>query len=301
VLGDICGGERVERCSIRTARSIGELSGDDLGPFAEESEGLLDSIVLLQKNYRFGTASGIGRVSRLVNEGHGNEALGLVQDSGAHDVGWVEVPTPARVAMALRNPVIDGYRDVVTARDPEAAHAAFERFQILCAVRRSPYGVEEVNRLAESILAGEGLIEPGGRWYAGRPVMVTRTDYHLELCKGDVGITLPDENADEQLMVFFPSPDGSMRRIAPTRVPEHETAYAMTVHKSQGSEFDEALLLLGAQPSRVLTRELVYTGLTRARSRVAVWGTPEVFSAAVAARSRRSSGLRDALWNVERG
>lgn len=296
VLGDLCGGKGVERFSDRMVSLVGGLAGDRLDRWAGAPEGLADSVVLLRRSYRFGPASGIGRASRLVKDGDGAGALAVLRDPEATDVGWADIPQAGRLPAALSAAVVEGYRRVVTTEEPAAAHAAFGRFQILCALRGSAYGVEAVNRLAETILAGEGLIEPRGRWYAGRPVMVTQNDAHLGLFNGDVGITLADVDAGGRLMVFFPAPDGTMRRIAPTRVPVHETCYAMTVHKSQGSEFDAVLLLLGSNPARVLTRELLYTGLTRARSRVDVWGTSALFEGAVSHRSRRSSGLRDALW-----
>jgi exodeoxyribonuclease V alpha subunit len=298
VLGDLCAGEAVGRFSPRLAGWVSESSGGDPGPWAGSAEdgGLADSVVLLRKSYRFGEGSGIGRASRLVNAGDGAGALGVLSEPGAADTAWAPVPPPEGLAAALREPVLRGYRAAVTAADPGAAHEAFGRFRLLCALRTSPYGVEAVNRLAEGILAAEGLIEPRGSWYAGRPVLVTENDYQVGLFNGDVGIALRDPSAGGALLVFFPAPGGALRRVPPARVPSHETAYALTVHKSQGSEFDEVLLLLGAQPSRVLTRELVYTGLTRARSRVEVWGTEAVFREAVSRRVERSSGLRDAVW-----
>jgi exodeoxyribonuclease V alpha subunit len=186
---------------------------------------------------------------------------------------------------------------VLSAADPEEALRRLGRFRVLCALRRGELGVEGVNTLTEGELASRGLIDSKrGRWYRGRPVMITRNDYGLRLFNGDVGIAFPDPGAGGDLRVFFATPDGGLRAIAPSRLPEHETAYALTVHKSQGSEFEEVLLVLGAQPSRVLTRELVYTGLTRARKRVEVWGTEEALLAAASRRVERSSGLREALW-----
>jgi exodeoxyribonuclease V alpha subunit len=129
--------------------------------------------------------------------------------------------------------------------------------------------------------------------------MVTRNDHTLRLYNGDVGIVLPEPGDPTRLSVAFPGGDGGVRHVSPARVPEHETVYAMTVHKSQGSEFDRVLLLLPPEPSRVVTRELLYTAVTRARARVAVWGTEAVVRAGVAARVERSSGLRDALWGGE--
>ena len=126
--------------------------------------------------------------------------------------------------------------------------------------------------------------------------MVTQNDYQIRLFNGDVGVAFPDPDAGGDMRVFFPAADGAVRSVVPSRLPHHETAYAMTVHKAQGSEFDDVLLVLGTQPSRVLTRELVYTGLTRARERVEVWGSETAFREAVSRRVERSSGLRDRLW-----
>jgi exodeoxyribonuclease V alpha subunit len=163
-------------------------------------------------------------------------------------------------------------------------------------VRKGPYGVEELNSLAEEILAERGLIDPVSRWYHGRPVMVTVNDYNLRLFNGDVGIALADPGRGGEIRVFFPAPDGGVRSLSPVRLPAHETVYAMTVHKSQGSEFDSLLLVLPAADSEILTRELIYTAVTRARSGVEIWGDEKVFVDAVGRRVRRSSGLNDALW-----
>ena len=123
--------------------------------------------------------------------------------------------------------------------------------------------------------------------------MVTKNDYGLRLYNGDVGIVLAEGG---EARVFFPSPDGGFRKFPPLRLPEHETVFAMTVHKSQGSEFDEILLVLPDRDAPVLTRELVYTGFTRAKERVSVWGDEGLFLRALSRRIERSSGLRATLW-----
>ena len=129
--------------------------------------------------------------------------------------------------------------------------------------------------------------------------MVTRNDYQLRLFNGDMGITLPDPEGNRELRVFFPSLDGRGRKFPPLRLPEHETVYALTVHKSQGSEFDRVLLILPDRDAPVLTRELIYTGITRAREAVEIWGPETIFSRAVSRRLHRSSGLREALWGAD--
>jgi exodeoxyribonuclease V alpha subunit len=134
--------------------------------------------------------------------------------------------------------------------------------------------------------------------YAGKPILITQNDYQLQLYNGDVGILLPDVEATEnpdQLWAWFIGKENTLRRFAPARLPQHEAAYAMTVHKSQGSEFDRVLFILPDRDAPVLSRELIYTGLTRARSQVELWWNEAVFVKAVARRAERNSGLRDLL------
>jgi exodeoxyribonuclease V alpha subunit len=166
---------------------------------------------------------------------------------------------------------------------------------VLCATRRGPRGAETVNARVTAALGVQG------EWYAGRPVLVTQNDYALRLFNGDVGIALPDPTVDGRLRVYFEAEKGGLRRIPPLRLPPHETTYAMTIHKSQGSEFTRVLLVLPPEDSRLATRELLYTGLTRAREAVAVWADQQVLRTAVGRRLVRSSGLRDALWGSEVG
>jgi exodeoxyribonuclease V alpha subunit len=189
------------------------------------------------------------------------------------------------------------YFDAVRAHtSPQALFSVLNEFRVLCARRTGRFGAMAVNDAIEQLLETQELAGPQARWYAGRPVMITRNDYGLRLFNGDVGIALPDPDADGRLKVFFYTPSAGLRSIVPARLPEHETAYAMTIHKSQGSEFGRVLLVLPDELSPIMTRELVYTGLTRAMKRVDIWGTEAVFSAAIARRLVRASALRERLW-----
>lgn len=297
VLGDICAGEGVGTYSEAFGALVHAASGDAVpaGPAPAFGEELRDAIVVLRKSYRFGAESGIGAVSRAVNRGEGSEALAHLR-GGFADASWREVAGETRPGRVLRDRLLPWAAGVAAVQTPAEALERLGAFQVLCALRQGPWGAEAVNAAVEKALAEAGLAPGQRRWYRGRPVLVTRNDYTLRLFNGDLGVAFPDPEAGGELRVFFPAEGGAVRCVLPARLPEHETAYAMTVHKAQGSEFDEVLLLLGAQPSRVLTRELVYTGLTRARSRVEVWGTEPVFREAVSRRVERSSGLRDALW-----
>lgn len=254
---------------------------------------LSDTIVLLGRSYRFGAASGIGRLAAGVRGGDAETILAVL--AGSADVRLVAVDTEA-----LGDAVFSGYRhyfDTVRANpEPAACLAALGRFRALAAVRGGPLGVEALNRAVERRLAAEDPAVVHRAWYAGRPVMVTRNDYALRLSNGDVGISLPDPHVPGGVAVCFENPAGGIRRLSPARMPECETVYAMTVHKSQGSEFDAVLLILPPEPSAVVTRELLYTGVTRARSYVAICASPSTLRAAIDARVVRASGLAERLW-----
>jgi exodeoxyribonuclease V alpha subunit len=160
-------------------------------------------------------------------------------------------------------------------------------------------GVEGMNRKIEAILREAKLIsQQVVASYGGKPILITQNDHQLQLYNGDVGVLLPDPRATEepdQLWAWFIGKENKLRRFAPARLPQHEAAYAMTVHKSQGSEFDRVLFILPDGDSPVVTRELLYTGLTRARSQVELWWNEAVFTKAVTRRMERHSGLRDLL------
>ena len=166
--------------------------------------------------------------------------------------------------------MLNNFTAYLKCEDPEAALRCFGQFRILCAVRNGPLGVENINRLVEEILADAGLIEAGGNYHAGRPLLITRNDYNLRLFNGDIGVLLQDAKRGE-LRAYFSGPEESLRDFLPLRLPVHETAYAMTVHKSQGSEFERVLMILPGEDSAILTRELIYTGLTRASKQVELW------------------------------
>jgi exodeoxyribonuclease V alpha subunit len=250
----------------------------------------------LTRNYRFGPESGIAALSHAVNAGDTDGAEACFEEGRYRDISWVDLPGPDALRRALRRVILGEYRDGLHATEPQEVFQHFERFRILCALREGPYGVRAVNRMIQNMLREEQWIQPEGRWYRGQPLMVTQNDHHLKLYNGDIGVILQDVPPGKDLRAFFQAPDGSIRRFHPARLPEHETVYAMTVHKSQGSEFDRVLLLLPDRESPVLTRELLYTGITRARKGVDIWGRAAVFEEAISRRTERTSGLHDLLW-----
>jgi exodeoxyribonuclease V alpha subunit len=298
VLGDICDSGNNHGFSKRFLTELKEVTGCVIDRQLEENvePGIRDCIVQLHKSYRFGSDSGIGSASRAVNAGDGHMPLEVLKEDRYEDITWKDLPRPDALPGSIKATVINGFKHYLNAGDPWEAFDLFDRFRILCALREGPYGVSALNLLAEQILKSAGLIAPAKTWYPHRPLLITRNDYSLRLFNGDVGIILPDPESNNDLRAFFPAADGTLRKLHPLRLPEHETVYAMTVHKSQGSEFDRVLVLLPDKDYPVLTRELIYTGITRARKHIEIWGTEDVFRTAVFRRTERTSGLRDALW-----
>ncbi|MFC1895356.1 exodeoxyribonuclease V subunit alpha [Thermodesulfobacteriota bacterium] len=297
VLGDICDTGNSHSFSEGFCKDVKEVTGYEI----ENSKGgrgptIQDCIVQLRKNYRFGNKSGIGAVSYAVNAGDDGLAMELLASGKYDDIRWTNLPQYTALRQTIRDIVLEGFGDYLRARDPIRIFQLFERFRILCALRKGPYGVTAINFFVEEILEEKNLIKPEGEWYAGRPVLITRNDYNMRLFNGDVGIVLRDKEARNEFRAFFPSIDGTLRKFHPLRLPEHETVFAMTIHKSQGSEFDKVLLILPERESPVLSRELLYTGITRAKERVHIWGTEDIFRTAVSRHTERTSGLRDALW-----
>jgi exodeoxyribonuclease V alpha subunit len=266
----------------------------------KDNPGLYDCMVVLKKSYRFTDASGIGECSRAVNNGKFDETFSTFK-SNPDQIDWKKISGPNDLSMALSKEVINGYSDYLNCHDPHRVLELFNRFRILCAVKFGALGVIEINRLTEEILNRNGFIELDNLstypWYRGRPVLITRNDYNLELFNGDIGITMPEpDSKSKDLYVYFSGVAGKPRRFFPHRLPEHETAYAMTVHKSQGSEFEMVLLILPNQDYPVLTRELLYTGITRAKNHISIWGREEIIKSTILRKINRNSGLKDALW-----
>jgi exodeoxyribonuclease V alpha subunit len=263
---------------------------------AEAQSPLTDCVVWLQRNYRFGLESDIGRLSVAIRSGSVDEALAALWAGGDATLIDDAGPHLADRTLALLNAGFEPYaralaEALATGSDAAPLFDALNRFRILAATRHGPRGVDEINaRVSAWVRAAASVtLATGAQWFAGRPVIVTRNDYALGVFNGDVGIALPTPGGAMQ--VCFRLADGSLRAISPAALPPHDTAFALTVHKSQGSEFDHAALVLPNAFGRVLSRELVYTAITRARSRVDVIGSAAVFAQAVRTPTRRDSGL----------
>ncbi len=335
VLGDLCRGAEHGHYRPATAQFAAAAAGQVL-PTALLTGGsaLAQQTVMLRRSRRFGGP--IGQLALAVNTGNAAAAAALLRPppDGPAPLGratdgpavlGLDASTPAviwRLALQGRDGAAGGYRrylrtlqqrpkglvpddsdDAATAAARTAAWQAwvlavladFERFRLLCAVREGEWGCDGLNRAVERVLVADGLLVKRGEWYEGRPVMVTRNDPGIGVFNGDIGIVLRPRVPTSPLRAWFA--DGpALRSVGVSRLASVETAFAMTVHKAQGSEFDHTVLVLPQAPSRGLTRELVYTGITRARSALTlVSGRREALADALARRTRRASGLLDWL------
>ena len=292
VLGDICTWASAG-FTVQRAQELAGMTGCQMeGNVSPVAGALRDSLCLLQKSYRFGSDSGIGQLAAAVNRGD-RHALRSVFDGTFSDIEKKQLQSGEEYLVMLED-ALQGYQHFLDHVQHQAAEgeilAAFSRYQLLCALRDGPFGVAGLNERLEQVLMQKRRIsrQPHSRWYEGRPVMISRNDSALGLFNGDIGIAL---DRGQGLRVWFQMPDGSLKSVQPSRLPEHETAWAMTVHKSQGSEFDHAALILPTQMSPVVTRELVYTAITRARRRLSLYADDGVLVQAVTTRTERRSGL----------
>jgi exodeoxyribonuclease V alpha subunit len=295
VLGDICNLDQ-NQFSKEMARWLAKLDLSVPEEFVTDaSQPLTDHIALLTKSYRFGRESGIAQLAESVNIGDSNRAIEVLESDTYSDVSLNSVQEQSDFEDILNQKVISYVQNILESNSVDEALDVFERFCILSPHRRGPRGVEFLNRYVEKILQQQALIPKYEQWYPGRPVIVNTNDYTLRLHNGDTGICLPDEKG--QLKVYFRH-QGQVRGIAPGRLHNFSTAFALTVHKSQGSEFEEVFIVLPSSSSKVLSRELIYTAITRARTDITILGSQSILKQSISKKIQRSSGLKDQLWST---
>ncbi|GAB2577135.1 exodeoxyribonuclease V subunit alpha [Dyella jejuensis] len=338
VLGDLGQRAEQGHYSAATAQWLRATSGDDVSALVRDDAQPLDQhIAMLRTSHRFDAASGIGRLAAAVNLGDVAQVSAML-GAHSHDIVWLGAADTSVADLAVSGDAecfaataagdaprgfrfyleyLNRHRPTL-ASDAQAyrqwARAvldAFNHFQVLCAVRQGPAGTERLNREIAAKLLESGLIDSDRGWYEGRPVMMTRNDYSLGLMNGDVGIALRMRGTDHALRLYVAFPltrgatqdsaaghDAQVRCVLPSRLGDVETVYAMTVHKSQGSEFEHTALVLPDDTSAILTRELLYTGITRARRWLSLIGTRASIEQALAQRTRRYSGLAERLLSM---
>lgn len=295
VFGDICGGiEGVYTKSfIDNGSKVFGINIPSPASGAADAAVMNDALIVLKKSYRFSGRSGIGILADLIKKGDAQGAIDILNDETYPDVKFAKGNSRKEIS----NVYSDAASSVISGMNcsvEEKISALISRFSILTATRKGELGAEGMNSMAEGILFQLGVINPAEKFYHGRPVMISRNDYSLSLFNGDIGITSNKGTAE----VVFPGSEGEPRTVHPSRLPEHETAFAMTIHKSQGSEFDNVLVVMPDRWNMVMTRELLYTAVTRARKGVVVAAAEDIVKEMILTPTRRMSGLRQKLWGV---
>ncbi|NNG21894.1 exodeoxyribonuclease V subunit alpha [Telluria aromaticivorans] len=308
VLGDLCHNAQAGGYTPATLDYVRAASGEALpDDFIGDGGTLAQQTVMLRHSRRFGGP--IGRLALAVNAGDAPKAEAVLR-AGEPGVRWIENAQQQQVLL-LAQSGYGPYLDVLNTGSGSPFNTnheewvrqilqRFESFRILCAVRDGEWGVSGLNEAIAGRLAQAGLLRPSGEWYVGRPVMVTRNDYGTGVFNGDIGLTLLDPARPGALRVYFLEGE-AVRSVLATRLRNVETAFAMTVHKSQGSEFRHTVLALPRERGAILTRELVYTGITRASEQFTLVSPPgTVLAEAVALRTHRTSGLRGMIAHSPR-
>lgn len=293
VLGDICGRGQPLYYSPAMANLVADGCGVDRQalPVNPGAPRIADSIALLRTSYRFSSGGGIGRLAKLVHEGDGAGASRHLDSDPSGQTGRIECDGNT-LAPGILERCIAEYQPVLECNDARDALQRFEQFRVLCALNHGTLGIDGINREIASRLRPIHNADSMG-WFSGTPLIITVNDYELELYNGDIGLMWADR--DGSLRAWFRRHDG-YRDYALRSLPEWMPAWAMTIHKSQGSEFDRVLVILPEDRNNpLLTRELLYTGITRARREVIIHGPAEVFADGCRRRTRRSSGLMDRL------
>ncbi len=292
-------GDPDQLASVEAGAVLGDIVGPAAGPDPPVGAPIGQGIVVLRRVHRFGAR--IAALASAIQRGDGDAALDVLR-AGGDDVQWIDADVGSASAAGaalepVRARVIEAGRRVTEAArvgDARAALDGLRAMRVLCAHRRGPCGVDTWTRHVERWLTMsiDGYGE-GGPWYIGRPLLVTQNDYALRLYNGDTGVVI---NAGEGRVVAAFERGGQPLEVSPRRLASVDTVHAMTIHKSQGSQFDAVAVILPEATSPILTRELLYTAVTRAQTHLTVVGTQDSLRAAVLRPIARASGLRDRLW-----
>ncbi|MDD3117783.1 MAG: exodeoxyribonuclease V subunit alpha [Victivallales bacterium] len=313
VLNDLCAAAAVNGFSpafIGDFQRCGNPATAAQLPHATHAPRNTDHVVALQRNYRFAADRGIGRVKNAVNALPDNPSedacravLELIEHDSTGEITamplpeWTDGTLDRAVAVLLHRPLSaaasESFAAYFRVESLPEAYRIFNRMKILCSHHVGPYGVTSINRLVETALGHA----PGERLYRGRPIIIRENHHALQLYNGDIGLIWPDTDTG-RLRAYFPDyeTEGEFRSFNPLQLPRHETVYAMTVHQAQGSGFEQIVMILpNDENSPLLTRELIYTGITRAMRHVAVWYRPAALIRALQRRTSRTGGLAQLL------
>jgi exodeoxyribonuclease V alpha subunit len=265
---------------------VADLSAIDLSDYANNSQATtLNSVVKLQHSYRFDEASLIGRLAYAIQAGNAADVMKELAEAGKQT--WLQEEDNARLIAGYQ----PYFKAIMQAESPLACIQSFDVYRVLCAIKQGPQSVASVNAVIERHIAKLGWRSQHD-FYHGRPIMITQNDYRQQLFNGDTGLILKDETG--QLRACFLI-DNELRWVDLIRLPAHETAFAMTVHKSQGSEFDHVCVVLPQEDTAILNRELLYTAITRAKQQVSLFCNEAILRKTVMTQHERETGLAGLL------
>ena len=313
-------GDKEQLASVEAGNLLAEICAP-LQSIGIEQQDALQPVTELKKSYRFDSNGEIGLLAKAVNKGVGKAVEHLLIENclGADDANrqrylesgsvltWLD-PNSHSIKLIVERVVrhqvsiLDRISEITESNEFNVVKALFNKLyelQVLSCVRQSIYGVEEFNKLVKERLSQLGRVAWQDEHYAGRPILVTENAYHLGLYNGDIGIQIPDPVSD-QLVTYFIDGKGDMIKLFNQRLPAHESVYAMTVHKSQGSEFDHTILIMPGDDVgvKLLGRELIYTAITRAKTRFTIFGDKDRTIRAVNNHTVRQSGLSKLLYGL---
>ena len=291
-------GDKDQLASVQAGSVFGDICSfaeKETGEKSDNAECLSKSITVLKKSFRFDPDKGIGKISKAVNESDvkavwdafcSDDNIRFIENNELSFQGFRK-----RLKEIIESEIIRYSKDFpyifpVENAKPEELLSRMKNIQILSALRKGPGGFGEINAIAEEIFSLTGNI------YHGMPVMAVENDYDMKIFNGDTGIICKEE----RLNAYFPG-DDALRKINPYLLKSYEKSFCMTVHKSQGSEFENVIFVLPNEDSRVLTKELIYTALTRAKKNITVIGSKDILNAGILRKTERSSGLSSRLWS----
>lgn len=309
VLGDLCSvKQHWESYDAITSQLLNKIAEERL-EIDHQPKALSVNLVFLQKSYRFDAQSGIGQLANAVNSGVVGSVFKVLGYDNFNDISWTENLEYAHlISQTIQH--WKNYFNVAQKGEAETVFSLLSQMQILCMQRAGPWGIEALNQLLEHHFIQQGLVDARTEYYAGRPIMIVENDHRLGLFNGDIGVVLPNLLANTKalpnynlLRVWFRRADGTFKHFLSGQLPKHETVYAMTTHKSQGSEFDKVILCMPGpeteQQKSLLSRELFYTGVTRAKKEFVLMAEKTAINHAVNRRCLRASGLTERLHQLD--
>jgi exodeoxyribonuclease V alpha subunit len=248
-------------------------------------------VAKLSTNRRFGKDSSINKLCSFISHGKTQEVLNLIDQGVKEDFEYYDETNTGDKDEKIKL----GYSALAQAKTPAEAHKAFLKFQILCPTHEGENGVNSMNEKTQTLLKIKNETNNNSLRYPGMPIIIEKNDYGVNLYNGDIGIFLPDEKQNGQLVAWFMESDGSYRAISPARLPPYKLAYAMTIHRAQGSEYEQVMITLPNHHTELLSRHLLYVACSRARQKVTLIGSREIIESSINHFSPTSSGLQNRL------